>query len=60
MLAVFKTFYGPVLKAFAALDPAGQAALESDLRALLAQFNRAEDGTIVIPSAYLEAVITRR
>jgi ubiquinone/menaquinone biosynthesis C-methylase UbiE len=58
-LEIFKTFYGPVLKAFAALDPEKQAALESDLRALMGQFNRSGDSTLVIPGEYLEIVITR-
>lgn len=58
-LEIFRTFYGPVLKAFAALDPAKQAALESDLRALMGQFNRSGDSTLVIPGEYLEIVITR-
>ncbi|WP_441238265.1 class I SAM-dependent methyltransferase [Bradyrhizobium sp. 930_D9_N1_4] len=59
-LDVFKTFYGPTLKAFAALDESGQAALKRDLLALLGEFNHADDGTIVVHSEYLEAVITKR
>jgi ubiquinone/menaquinone biosynthesis C-methylase UbiE len=59
-LDVFKTFYGPTLKAFAALDESGQAALKRDLLALLDEFNHADDGTIVVHSEYLEAVITKR
>lgn len=58
-LEVFKTYYGPVLKAFAALDVAAQTALENDIRALLMQFNRSGDTSVVIPSEYLEIVITR-
>jgi ubiquinone/menaquinone biosynthesis C-methylase UbiE len=58
-LEIFRTYYGPVLKAFAALEPAKQAGLESDLRALMAQFNRSGDATLVIPSEYLEIVVTR-
>jgi ubiquinone/menaquinone biosynthesis C-methylase UbiE len=58
-MEVFRTWYGPVLKAFAALDTAGQAKLEQDLLALIGRFNRAEDGTMVVPSAYLEAVICK-
>jgi ubiquinone/menaquinone biosynthesis C-methylase UbiE len=58
-LEIFKTYYGPVLKTFAALEPAKQAALESDLRALIGQFNRSSDATMVVPSEYLEIVITR-
>ncbi|WP_454651535.1 class I SAM-dependent methyltransferase [Bradyrhizobium liaoningense] len=59
-LDIFKTFYGPTLKAFAALDESGQAALKRDLLALLGEFNHADDGTIVVHSEYLEAVITKR
>ena len=59
-IEVFRTYYGPVLKAFAALDPAGQAALERDLLALIASFNRSGDATMVVPSEYLEIIIRRR
>ena len=58
-LETFKTYYGPLLKAFAALDAAGQVALERDIMDLIATFNRALDGSVVIPSEYLEIVITR-
>ena len=58
-LEVFKTYYGPVHKTFAALQPAAQGALERDLLALVAQFNRSGDGTMVVPAEYLEIVITR-
>ena len=56
---VFSSYYGPVLKAFAAIDPAEREALGADLYALLDAFNVAEDGTLVIPSEYLEVVITK-
>ncbi|TPQ32647.1 SAM-dependent methyltransferase [Bradyrhizobium guangdongense] len=59
-LDVFKSFYGPMLKAFAALDANGQAALKRDLLALAGEFNHADDGTVVVHSEYLEAVITKR
>jgi SAM-dependent methyltransferase len=60
-LDIFKTYYGPVLKAFAALgDDGKQAALAQDLLALAAQFNRVHDGTMVAPGEYLEIVITKR
>jgi ubiquinone/menaquinone biosynthesis C-methylase UbiE len=58
-LEVFGTYYGPVLKAFAALEPASRAALEHDLTALIGQFNRARDGSMVAPAEYLEVVVTR-
>jgi len=59
-LDIFKTFYGPVLKAFAALDPVKQDELRNDLHALIVRMNRASNGTMVVPSEYLEVVITKR
>jgi ubiquinone/menaquinone biosynthesis C-methylase UbiE len=56
---LFRTYYGPVLKAFAALDPAAREMLEADLYALLEAHNVARDGALVVPSEYLEVVITR-
>jgi len=56
---VFRTYYGPVHKAFLALEPAGQAALASDLRDLIARFNTAKDVTMRVPSDYLEVIVTR-
>jgi hypothetical protein len=58
-LDVFRTYYGPVSKAFAALDPASQQALEADLLSLIGQFNRSNDATMVVPAEYLEIVIRR-
>ena len=57
---VFKTFYGPMLKAFAALEPPQQQRLRDDLCALIARMNKADDGTMVVPSEYLEIIITKR
>jgi SAM-dependent methyltransferase len=57
---VFKTYYGPVLKALAALPPAGQAALLAEITALIERFNAAKDGTMVVPGEYLEIVIVKR
>jgi ubiquinone/menaquinone biosynthesis C-methylase UbiE len=59
-LETFRNFYGPMLKAFAALDDEGQQALRNDLFALIARMNRAVDGTMVVPSEYLEIVIVKR
>jgi ubiquinone/menaquinone biosynthesis C-methylase UbiE len=57
-LTVFRTYYGPVLKAFGALPEQAQAALERDLIALVGRFNEGSDNTMAVPSEYLEAVIT--
>ncbi|WP_291865623.1 class I SAM-dependent methyltransferase [Bradyrhizobium sp.] len=59
-LEIFKSYYGPMLKAFAALDAANQQGLRTDLLSLIGRMNRAEDGTMIVPSEYLEIVITRR
>jgi hypothetical protein len=59
-LELFRGYNGPVLKAFAAIDPKAREALEVDLNALLGEFNVAEDGTLVAPSEYLEIVITKK
>jgi ubiquinone/menaquinone biosynthesis C-methylase UbiE len=59
-LEIFRDYYGPVLKAFASLNPEARKALEKDLYALLDQHNVAKDGTLVLPSEYLEAVITKK
>jgi SAM-dependent methyltransferase len=59
-LDIFKTYYGPMLKAFAALDATNQQGLRNDLLALIGKMNRADDGTVVVPSEYLEVVITKR
>ena len=57
---IFKTYYGPVLKAFAALDAAKQDGLKRDMLALIATTNRSQDDTMVVPSEYLEVVVTKR
>jgi ubiquinone/menaquinone biosynthesis C-methylase UbiE len=56
---LFRQFYGPIHKAFLALDPAGQKGLDADLRALLDRFNTATDGTLVAPSDYVDVVIRK-
>jgi ubiquinone/menaquinone biosynthesis C-methylase UbiE len=58
-LGVFKTYYGPTNRAFEALDSAKQAALQTDILALLGRFNRGGSETLIVPSAYLEVVVTK-
>ncbi|HMN78450.1 MAG TPA: class I SAM-dependent methyltransferase [Burkholderiaceae bacterium] len=57
---IFRDYYGPVLKAFAALDERSGAAFEADLLALIGSLNEADDGTMVVPSEYLEVIVRRR
>jgi SAM-dependent methyltransferase len=58
-IEIFKTFYGPMLKAFEALGPEAQDDLTRDLQALIGDFNRARDGTMIVRSEYLETIITK-
>lgn len=57
---IFRDLYGPTHKAFAALDAAGQAALERDMTALLNEFDIGGGRGLVAPSEYAEIVITVR
>ena len=56
---VFRTLYGPVHKAFLALDADGQTALEADIIALIDEFNIATDGSMNAPAEYAEVIIFR-
>lgn len=58
-IEVFRTWYGPVHKAFASLDGDAAAALEKDLTQLLNDNNVAGASSLVVPSEYLEVVISR-
>jgi len=57
---VFRTWYGPVHKAFASLPPEKQQQLNDDLHALIRDFNTSGDSTAVIPGEYLEVVVTKK
>jgi len=59
-IQIFRDFYGPTHKAFAALDPAAQDALEKDITALLDRCNVAGPASLVVPAEYLEVVIERK
>jgi ubiquinone/menaquinone biosynthesis C-methylase UbiE len=57
---VFRTWYGPVHKAFAGLSSDGQKRLEQDLISLVNDFNSSGDSTMVVPSEYVEVVIVKK
>ena len=59
-LDYWRRFYGPTVKAFEGVGAIGAPALERDLLELIGRFNRASDGTMVVPTEYLEAVIVKR
>jgi len=56
---VFRAYYGPVHKAFLALEPQRQAALELDLLALLRESDVGGAAGLVVPAEYLETTIVR-
>jgi ubiquinone/menaquinone biosynthesis C-methylase UbiE len=58
-LEVFRTYYGPMTRAFATLSDEGQAALAAELLDLARRHDRAGDGALSVPSDYLEAVAVR-
>jgi ubiquinone/menaquinone biosynthesis C-methylase UbiE len=59
-IEVFRTYYGPMLKAFSALETRQQNDLEKELLSLIARMNRAGYETMVVPSEYLEVVIVKQ
>lgn len=58
-LHVFRTYYGPTNRAFAALDAEKAAALEADILDLLERSNWDDRASLTIPGSYIEAVIVR-
>jgi len=59
-LQVFRDYYGPTHKVFAALDASGQARLADDITALLMRRNRGGSHSLVVPGEYLEVVVRVR
>jgi ubiquinone/menaquinone biosynthesis C-methylase UbiE len=59
-LDVFRTYYGPMLKAFETLEQGGDKMLSRDIIDQIRRFNTSDDETMVVPSGYLEVVITKR
>ena len=59
-LEIFARLYGPMVKAFEALPHSARSVLSNTLIAVADGMNRADDGTMVVPGAYLEVVIRRR
>jgi len=59
-IEVFRNWYGPVHKAFATLPAENARALERELTELLDSRNVAGPASLVVPSEYLEVVVTRR
>ena len=56
----FRTFYGPVHKAFLSLEAGARERLHADLLATIAAFDTGRDGAMRVPAEYLELVITKK
>lgn len=56
---VFKTYYGPMNRAFAALEAAQQSEMQADVLDLLARFNRGGEDDLLIPGEYLQVQIVK-
>ena len=56
----FRLWYGPTLKAFAALEGTARDALEDDLVALARRFDRLGTDATAIPATYTETVVVTR
>jgi hypothetical protein len=58
-LEILKTHLGPTRRAFKLLEAAEWESLERDLADLVRRMDRSGDGTMVVPSDYLEVVAVR-
>jgi SAM-dependent methyltransferase len=58
-LETFRTYYGPMNKAFIAVGADREQALAADLIALAQRFNRGGESSMAVPSEYLEVVIRK-
>jgi len=59
-VSFFRLWYGPTVKAFAALEDAARDALEADLVALAREWDRLDGDAIAIPATYTEAIAVAR
>lgn len=59
-LDIFRAYYGPMLKTFEALGDADQKSLSREILDLIAGQNISGDKTVVVPSEYLEVIVTKR
>jgi SAM-dependent methyltransferase len=59
-IEVFREFYGPTLKVYAALDNVRQQRLTEAITALLERLNTGGASSLVVPSEYLEVVIVKK
>ncbi len=59
-LDILREYLGPTRETFRALGRENQERLTRDVEELVGRFNRSGDGTMVVPSDYLEVIAIRR
>jgi SAM-dependent methyltransferase len=59
-IEVFRTYFGPIIRALDVLGPQRGQTYLADLDALLRKFNRSDDDTLVLSADYLEVIMTRK
>ena len=60
VVELFRSYYGPIKRAFDSLDDAGQAALRADLEKVFEAHNKATDGTTTLDGEYLDIYAIRK
>ena len=58
-VTTWREIYGPLQKAFSTLSDELANDLTEDLLQLIATHNRADDGTMVVPSTYLQVIVKK-
>jgi ubiquinone/menaquinone biosynthesis C-methylase UbiE len=59
LMGLYKTQFGPTVRAFKFLNAKSREELEQDMIRFLTKFNKATDGTLILDSEYGEAIVTR-
>lgn len=59
-IELFRDFYGPTHKVYAALAPERQTSLTRDIAALLERMNTGGTRSLIVPSEYLEVVVIKQ
>ena len=58
-VSFMRTFFGPTIRAFEVLAPAGQDRLSADMAALARRYNRSDNGTLLGEADYIEVMVVR-
>jgi len=59
-IEVFRTYFGPIMRALEALDEKRRGEFLTELDDTLNRFNRSGDDTLMVSADYLEVVMTKK